>query len=159
VARVAGVAGLVAALFTAGFEGDRNKVYTDQVGNKTVCVGHAYTGPDGTPLQAGATYTDDVCSLLLGQDIVKAQYVVQSTVKVPLSDGELIGYTDFTFNLGGAAWRKSSMLKRVNVGDHKGACARLLEYTKGKIKGKLVPIPGLVKRRTADEKVCLRDLG
>jgi lysozyme len=68
-------------------------VYSDPAGNKTVCVGHAYTDPNGKPLKAGAAYSDDVCSYLLGQDIAKAQGDVKSLVKVPLSSGEQVAYT------------------------------------------------------------------
>jgi lysozyme len=103
---------VASALFTSGFEGVRNTVYSDPAGNKTVCVGHAYTGPDGKPLQAGQTLSDDVCSYLLGQDIAKAQASVNSLVKVPLSAGEQLAYTDFVFNLpalydpAGLEWRE-----------------------------------------------------
>jgi lysozyme len=153
--KVAG-AGLVAtALFISGFEGVSNKVYVDPVGIQTVCAGHAYTGPDGKPLKEGATYTDDVCSYLLGQDTLAANKAVLAAVKVPLSAGENLAYTDFTFNNGAGAFRKSSILRKLNKGDRKGACAALLLYVKGKVKGKLVTLPGLVTRRKAEQKACL----
>lgn len=139
------------ALFTSGFEGDSNKVYKDAAGNATVCVGHAYTGPDGKPLVAGATYSDDVCSYLLGQDIAAAQKAVKSLVEVPLSTGENLAYTDFEFNVGRGAFAKSTVLRNLNAGRRTQACDGLTAwvYSGGKV------LPGLVTRRAAEKKACL----
>jgi lysozyme len=153
--RLVGTVGLAAALFTAGFEGNSSKVYSDPGGVKTVCVGHAYTGPDGKPLRVGDAYSDDVCSYLLGKDIAEAQKALATRVKVPLSDGERLAYTDFIFNMGSGAFARSSILRKLNKGDRKGACAALLLYVKGTVKGKLVTLPGLVTRRKAESKACL----
>lgn len=153
-ARIA--AGAVAtAVFIAGFEGASNKVYIDPVGHKAVCVGHDSTGPDGTPLRLGQTYSDDVCSYLLGRDIAEAQKALETRVKVPLSDGEQLAYTDFIFNMGSGAFARSSILRVLNKGDHVGACKRIPRYNKGTVKGKLVVLAGLVKRRAAEMKACL----
>lgn len=154
-ARIAGGAAAV-AVFIAGFEGTSNRVYVDPVGVKTVCVGHASTGPDGKPLRLGDTYTDDVCGYLLGKDIAEAQKAVESTVKVPLSDGEKLAYTDFVFNMGRGAFARSSMLKKLNAGNHTGACRELPRWNKGTVKGKPVVLPGLVTRRAAEMKACLQ---
>jgi len=142
---------VAAALFTSGFEGFRNTVYRDPTGNATVCVGHAYTGPDGKPLKSGATYSDDVCSYLLGQDIAKAQKAVKSLVKVPLSAGENVAYTDFVFNAGSGNFARSTILRDLNVGRRQQACNGLTAwvYSGGK------KLSGLVARRKAEEKACL----
>ena len=153
--RALGAAGVATALFIAGFEGVSNPVYVDPVGRLAVCAGHDSTGPDGKPLRLGTSYTDEVCSYMLGQDVITAQKAVMRAVKVPLSDGEMLAYTDFVFNLGEGNFRKSTLLKKLNAGDHKGACTGLLEWNKGKIKGKYEVLPGLVKRRAAEVKACL----
>jgi lysozyme len=90
-----------------------------------VCVGHAYTGPDGKPLRAGETFSDDVCSYLLGQDVSKAQTAVKSLVKVPLSTGEDVAYTDFVFNAGSGNFARSTILRDLNKGQHTEACKGL----------------------------------
>jgi lysozyme len=158
---VAGSAAVAIALFTSGYEGIRNTVYKDPAGISTVCAGHAYTGPDGKPLKAGATYSDDVCSYLLGQDIATAQKAVKSLAKVPLTAGEDLAYTDFTFNVGQGNFARSTILRdlnsantadvRFNAGRHEQACKGLAAwvYSGGK------KLAGLVKRRAAEEKACL----
>ncbi|WP_414444628.1 lysozyme [Burkholderia sp. 22PA0106] len=146
---------MTAALFTSGFEGVKNTVYTDPAGKVTVCAGHAYTGPDGKPLKAGATYSDDVCSYLLGKDIASAQAAVERLAKVPLSAGEKLAYTDFVFNLGSGNFAGSTLLRKLNAGDHADACRELPKWNKGTVKGKQIVLPGLVKRRAAEERACL----
>lgn len=153
--RVAGAGAVAIALFTSGFEGFQNTTYTDPGGIKTVCVGHAYTGPDGKPLRAGARFSDDVCSYLLGQDIATAEKALHASVTVPLSDGEALAYTDFIFNAGAGAWRGSSMLREVNAGHHPEACKRLLAWDTAKVNGKQTVLPGLQKRRQAEYKACI----
>ncbi|KVF22796.1 lysozyme [Burkholderia cepacia] len=172
VARVAGATGLAAALFASQFEGNFNKVYSDPVGIATVCVGHARTGPDGKPLRLGQTFSDDVCSYLLGKDINEAEKAVQRVVKVPLSPGEQLAYTDFVFNAGAPALASSTLLKKLNRSDHAGACYELPKWVcvtvpqgHGDSSGKCLTkdrskkqLPGLVKRRAAEMKACLADL-
>ncbi|QIX17352.1 lysozyme [Burkholderia multivorans] len=169
VARVAGAATVAAALFAAQFEGYSNKVYSDPVGINTVCVGHARTGPDGKPLRAGQTYSDEVCSYLLGKDISEADKTVQRLFKVPLSEGERIAYTDFAFNAGAANLAASTLLKKANAGDRVGACRELPKWVcatvdkgKGDVSGTCATkdrskkqLPGLVKRRNAEMRSCL----
>ncbi|ONP26183.1 glycoside hydrolase family 24 [Burkholderia cenocepacia] len=173
VARVAGAAAVAAALFTAQFEGHSNKVYLDPVGIPTVCDGHARTDPHGKPLRLGQTYSDEVCSYLLGKDISEADKAVQRLVKVPLSEGERIAYTDFAFNAGAANLAASTLPKKVNAGDRVGACHELPRWTcatvekgKGDATGTCATrdrskkqLPGLVKRRAAGMKLCLTNPG
>jgi lysozyme len=154
VARIAGAAAVATALFTAGWEGNSPKVYTDPVGIKTVCVGHAYTGPEGQPLRAGEVYSDDVCSYLLGQDILTAQKAVAARVRVPLSAGETLAYTDFVFNVGAGSFGSSTLLRLLNAGKHGEACRELLKW----VYGGGQKLPGLVKRRQAEYTSCLSDL-
>lgn len=155
VARLAGAVGLATALFIVPFEGNSNKVYVDPVGHNAVCVGHDSTGPDGKPLKLGENYTDEVCSYLLGQDVAAAQKAVTGLVRVPLSEGETIAYSDFVFNLGRGAFAGSTLLRKLNAGDHTGACKELPRWNKGTVNGKSVVLPGLVTRRAAELKVCL----
>jgi lysozyme len=155
IASIAGAALVSTAVFTASFEGQVNTVYTDPVAHKAVCVGHDSYAPDGTPLKAGVTYTDDVCSYLLGQDIKTADAAVTRLVTVPLSDGERTAYVDFVFNVGSGAFSGSTARAKLNAGDRKGACAALKLWDKGKVRGKLVTLPGLTKRRQAEYLACM----
>lgn len=156
VARIAGAAAVATALFTASFEGNSNKVYVDPVGHLAVCVGHDTYAPDGSKLVRAQYYSDAVCSYLLGQDIKTAENTVDTKTHVPISAGERLAYTDFVFNVGAGAFEKSTALRKLNAGDHAGACKELLRWTQGVVGGKSVTLPGLVKRRNAEYAACIQ---
>ncbi|MGH1510374.1 lysozyme [Ralstonia solanacearum] len=155
VASIAGAAAVSIALFTASYEGERNKVYVDPVGHHAVCSGRDSYGPDGTPLKLGQTFTDDQCSVMLGKDVKTAGQALDRLVLVSLSPGERLAYTDFIFNLGAGAFEGSTLRRKLNAGNRPGACAELLRWDKGKVGGKLVTLPGLTKRRKAEYQQCL----
>jgi len=155
VRRIAGATAAVLAIFTTGFEGYSNKVYRDTGGIKTVCVGHAYTDANGAPLRLGQVYSDEQCSVLLGQDLKQAESQLLAATPVSLSEGERRAYTDFVFNMGIGTFRASSMRRLLIAGDHPGACRRLLLYDKGRVQGKLVSLGGLARRRQWEMEQCL----
>jgi lysozyme len=71
--------------------------------------------------------------------------------KVPISQNEYDAYTLFAYNVGTAAFCGSSLLKKLNQGDHVGACDGLLawDYAGGK------RVLGLTRRRQFERSVCL----
>lgn len=154
IAGIAGVSAVAIATFTANFEGLANKVYRDPVAHLAVCVGHDSYAPDGSPLKLGEAYTDDQCSSMLGWDLKTAEDAVDKLVRVPLNEGEKLAYTDFTFNVGVSAFSKSTALRKLNAGDRPGACAELLRWNKGTVKGKAVVLAGLDRRRKAENLAC-----
>jgi lysozyme len=76
---------------------------------------------------------------------------IEPSIKVKVSDNEKIAYTSFAYNVGSAAFRKSSMVRKLNAGDHKGACNALLAYDMASGKH----IKGLKRRRIAERNICL----
>lgn len=112
----------------------------------TICWGH--TGPEVYP---GLTVTREQCQVWLQQDLKKAQDVVTRTVKVPLRSGEMDAYVSFVFNVGGGNWRASTLLRKLNAGDHFGACNELPRW----IYANKREMNGLKKRRYDEQKLCL----
>jgi hypothetical protein len=74
---------------------------------------------------------------------------------VKVSDNEKIAYTSFAYNVGSGAFKKSTMLRRLNAGDHKGACDALLAYDHASGK----QVRGLTRRRQAERQICLTPSG
>lgn len=128
-------------------EGTVLHTYRDPVGIVTACMGH--TGPD---VHMGETFRPDECANLLAGDLVSKAQAVKACVHVPLSDGELAAYTDFAFNEGQGTFCRSSIVTKLNAGDHAGACAVLPQYVYG---GGNV-LPGLVHRRAVELRLCLQ---
>lgn len=144
--------GMSVAVILAGsgtvsyFEGKVNHTYVDPVGILTSCYGH--TGPE---LKKGQTFSDTECLVQLAEDLVEHDEGMMKVVMVPLSDKERAAYLSFTYNVGVNAFSKSTLLKKLNLGDRLGACKELLKWNKagGKILG------GLVKRRQAEYELCI----
>lgn len=115
----------------------------------TICWGH--TGPE---VYRGLTVTIDQCKVWLQQDLKKAQGIITSSVRVPLRQGEMDAYASFVFNVGGGNWRSSTLLRKLNAGDHFGACNELPRW----VYANRMEMRGLKKRRTEEQAVCIKGL-
>lgn len=148
-AGAASAAVLAVSPMTAGFEGWRNNVYTDQVGVKTVCAGH--TNRIGTETITKRYYSDEECARLLVKDLNKSNEQLRAALPgVTLSKGEEAIYTDFVFNLGIGAFNAGSIRPMLLRGERTAACHKVLEY---KYAGGVVS-RGLQLRREAENRVC-----
>lgn len=135
-----------AIALVAPWEGKRNNAYLDIVDVPTICYGH--TGDD---VKLGQTLSDAQCSKLLGEDLQEANDAVNRCVKVPLKDNQRAAFVSFTYNLGGGAFCKSSLLAKINAGRIDEACRDMGKwvYAGGQ------RVQGLVNRRAAETNVCL----
>lgn len=131
-------------------EGDKLEAYWDTGHVATVCVGHT------SSVEWGKLYTEAECKDILKVDVERALAAVDRNTKVELSEGEWVAYGSFVYNLGEPKFKSSTLLKKLNRGDHVGACNELPRWDKGMYKGKLQPIPGLTKRRAAEREICLK---
>lgn len=140
------VALALAVPIIAYFEGLVQKPYRDPVGILTVCYGH--TGKDIEQ----RTYSKDECAQMLARDAAKHAEALKC-IKTPLKDYEQAAFISFAYNIGGAKFCSSTLVKKANAGDMAGACAELSRWTKGGGK----TLPGLVKRRSAERAMCEGD--
>lgn len=155
------VAALIAALaiavpFTASNEGRPPAVYLD--GGKVPTGGYGHTGTD-VP-KVGTVVPDTQATNWLAEDLLKhglgmaSPGCVKPEVIVALPQSTLASLQDFTFNIGVGAFCKSALVKKLNAGDTRGACAQMSVwvYDNGKV------VPGLVSRRERSRKLCEKDL-
>jgi len=127
------------------FEGVVLRGYKDPIGIVTACAGHTKTAVLGRP------YSPEECSALLDIDLVEhADGVLACTPGLKGQTYRLAAATSFAFNVGVAAYCKSSMARKFNVGDYAGACAEFSRwvYAGGR------QLPGLVKRRETERAMC-----
>lgn len=130
------------------FEGTVFSTYRDPVGIITACTGH--TGPE---LKMGKTYTREQCEEMLYKDLAKHADAL-SCVRTPLTDGQRAAFLSFAFNVGNDAFCLSTLVRKANAGDINGACAELSRWTYASGK----ELPGLVRRRAAERKLCEQGL-
>lgn len=140
--------GLTAALASTGalvynFEGEERVPYKDIVQVPTVCVGST------TNVIMSKIYTEAECTASFAKDLQAAESgVLRCTPNLP--EGPRIAFTSFAFNVGTNAYCNSTLAKKALSGDFRGACAQLPRWVYA---GKVV-VPGLVKRRLAEQAVC-----
>lgn len=125
------------------FEGLRLKSYLCPAGVWT--VGYGATGPDIHP---GQVVTPEWAENRLERDLMRFLPEVLRACPVLASEtpGRLAAILDFTFNLGGARLRSSTLRIRVNARDWAGVAVELRKWVRG---GGRV-LPGLVLRRVAE---------
>lgn len=149
---VAGAGALaIATVFLGGkdgVEGRKYEAYRDVAGVWTVCDGH--TGRD---IVRGKKYTDRECDNLLWKDLQPAKKTVDSMVKAPLNEYQRAALYSFVFNVGSDAFSKSTLLRKLNRGDHAGACEEMRRWVyAGKQKW-----AGLINRREMERSLCIGD--
>jgi len=147
-ARVAAAVAVAAGLI-GSFEGTRTEAYRDPVGIPTICTGHT----DGVVM--GQVRSLNECRAMLREDVETAMASVLVLTRVPLNQNELAAYTSFVYNVGHGNFASSTLRKKLNAGDREGACEELKRwvYAKGQ------KLPGLVKRRAAEYRLCVTPAG
>ncbi|TCS70757.1 lysozyme [Sulfuritortus calidifontis] len=146
-------ASAIAVAMIAGFEGYRQRAYDDGVGVQTVGFGSTRR-EDGSPVQRGDTITPGRAVILLARDADRiAQELAACLGPVPLYKYEWDAYVSWAYNVGSAAACRSTLVKKLHETppDYAGACRELLKWTRagGRV------LPGLVKRREAEYKMCM----
>ena len=121
--------------------------YKDAVGVLTIGYGHAILPGETFALP----FTEQDAEELLARDLKRFVEAVNTFVKVSLSQHELDALVSFAFNVGVGAFRKSTLLKKLNAGDHTGAAPEFNKWIYGD--GRI--LPGLVSRRRAERRIFL----
>ena len=134
----------IASLLVAKHEGLETTAYRDPIGIPTICYGHTSTG------HIGQTKTIVECQELLSSDLLVAISDVESRVRAPLTVERRAALVSFVFNVGGTKFGSSTLLRKLNAGDARGACAELSRwvYAGG------VKLKGLVARRAEERALC-----
>jgi lysozyme len=109
-------------------EGLRNKAYKDSKGLLTIGVGHLIKADEKHLLTA--TLTDEQVEELLQSDLRWCQDAVDNHVKVPLTQNQYDALYSLCFNIGETNFRKSTVLRKVNENDLKGAADAILMWNK-----------------------------
>jgi len=128
-------------------EGFRNKAYKDSKGLLTIGVGHLIKSSEKDLVNA--TLTDEQVKELLKSDLRWCSQAVESTVKVPLTQAQFDALYSLCFNIGETNFRNSTVVKKINAGDMKGAADAILMWNKPAV---------LVNRRKRERALFLTDL-
>ncbi|MGP5281409.1 lysozyme [Pseudomonas helleri] len=143
VGALTGVLGMTGAL-VSWFEGRSLVAYLDPVGIPTLCEGVT------KGVKLGDRATHEQCDELLQRELRIALTAVDRQVRVPLPDTRRAALGSFVYNVGESQFASSTLLRLLNAGDARGACAQLSRwiYAGGK------QLAGLVNRRVAERELC-----
>ena len=106
----------------------------------TIGYGHTKTARKGMKI------TEEQALQLLDKDVEWAEEAVRDLVKVNLNQNQFNALVSFVFNIGATNFRKSTLLRKLNAGDYKGAA---VEFPKWKYQKRKV-LQGLVRRRAEE---------
>jgi lysozyme len=151
VSKSAAVAAVLVSLVSSE-EGLRNYAYRDPVGIPTICFGET------KGVRIGDYKTTDQCKSLLVSELSVYSAGVDRCLKAQTSDKTYAAFVSFTYNVGIGAFCGSSLLKKANAGDLRGACDGLLAWDKAKKLGVTITLPGLTRRRQDERALCLEGL-
>ncbi len=136
----------------AAWEGLRSRAYRDAAGKLTIGVGHLLTKSElslgriwikGALVPSAAGLTDRQALDLLGQDLEGAENAVNEGVEVELRQPQFDALVSFCFNVGAAAFKNSTLLRRLNQGGYEEVPGQLRRWVH--CNGAVAP--GLVNRR------------
>lgn len=132
-------------------EGLRQIAYRDPVNVPTICFGST------KGVKMGDTATFEQCRDLLTEEMMLAVVQVDRCVPdapVPV----LAAFADAAYNMGptiACDKKKSTAARLLADKSWTAACLQLRRWDKASVAGVLVPLPGLTKRRKAEEELCL----
>ena len=124
------------------WEGFKDKAYLCSANVWTVGFGTT-RWLNGEKVKQGDTITRKLAEQLLLIDVHRFSSQVLRLVQVPLTQSQFDALVSFTYNLGGGALERSTLLKKLNAGDYKGAAKQFDRWVNAG--GKRVQ--GLVNRR------------
>lgn len=130
----------------AAYEGLALATYPDVGGVPTICYGETRN------VREGETRTKAECDAMLSARLVEFNDGVNSCVHVDLPDSRRAATVSLAYNIGVAAFCKSTAVRKLNAGDVTGGCNAFLMWNK--VKG--VTWPGLTKRRMKERDMCLQ---
>lgn len=127
-------------------EGEVLTAYQDQVGVWTIGVGHTASAGLPAPVK-GMKITKEESDEILSRDLALFEKVVNDVVKVSLNQNQFDALVSLTLNIGGGAFSKSTLVRKLNAGDYQGAAEQFLVWNKagGKVN------KGLVNRRAKEK--------
>ena len=139
------------------WEGFRAKPYICPAGVPTIGYGTTRY-PNGRRVTMNdAVITEQKAEEYLMKDVVRFEQAVRARLTVVLNENRFSAMVSLCYNIGSAAFGRSTLLKVVNAapGAH-GIRDEFMRWTKATVNGKKVDLPGLVRRRRDEADLYFR---
>ncbi len=137
------------------FEGFKDYAYIDTDG--TPVIGYGLSRINGVPVRIGDRITPSEADSALDAHLREIQQELAKVVKVELTEQQLSALASISFNVGVGAIKNSTLLRKINAQDYAGAANEFLRWDKANMRGRLVQLPGLSRRRAAERSLFLQN--
>ncbi|WP_083982590.1 lysozyme [Devosia soli] len=116
-------------------------------GIPTVCFGET------RGVKLGDSYTVDQCQVMLGDALIEFEAGMRKCLAAPdaVPDKPYVAFLSLSYNIGTGAFCGSTVARRANAGDFRGACNAIPMWNRAG--GQVVP--GLINRRADEQRLCL----
>lgn len=133
------------------FETCKLEAYLCPAGIPTIGWGHVGLTTN-MPVKFGEKITQAWADKLLSNDLNDFCKAVSEAVTVPLTENQFSALVCLCYNIGAGAFKKSTLVKKLNKGDSVGASQEFLRWNKagGKV------LKGLTTRREAEKALFLK---
>ncbi len=108
--------------------------------------------------EPGDAVNENDAAELLTSDLAPFENLVNTLVTQPLTQTQFDALVSFAFSVGAEAFGRSQVLRRVNASDYVSAACAMDAWRKSEVSGELVIIDALVRRRTTEKALFLKEL-
>ncbi|MEG0341988.1 MAG: lysozyme [Acinetobacter sp.] len=133
------------------FEGKRLVAYDDGVGVWTIGFGTTIY-PNGIKVKKGDVCTEAQAKAYMAHDLKKFELTVNNAVTVPLNQNQFDALVSLAYNIGTNAFKNSTLVKKLNAGDYRGAATQFDAWINAGGKR----MQGLVNRRAKEKALFLK---
>ena len=130
------------------FEGFAPEPYLCPAGKLTVGYGHIVKQNEKKSYES-RVLTEKECTVLLKRDILRYEKAVDKYITVMITQNQFDALVSFTYNLGTGALKRSTLRRKLNLGEFAGIPNEIQRWNK--CNGK--PLAGLTRRREAEAKL------
>ena len=135
------------------YEGFRSYAYIDTSGLPV--IGYGQTKINGQTVRMGQYVTKAQADAALEKELYHIQNLVLAHVRVELTPHQLGALTSLVYNAGTRVIKRSTLSRKLNAGDYAGAAREFTRWNKANQGGRLVAMPGLTRRRVAEQNMFL----
>ena len=118
-------------------------------------IGYGHTSDAHMKVHKGLTITEEQAEAALVHDAQEAADAIKRLVAVPLNENQMGALVSFVFNVGIGAFKKSTLLRKLNFGDYAAVPGELMRWNKND--GKVMA--GLTNRRASEGKLWSTPVG
>lgn len=137
------------------FEGFESQAYVDTDG--TPVIGYGLSKIGSKKVKMGDRISPKEADTALNAHLQEIYRELEQTIEVQLSDRQLGALASISFNVGVNAIKNSTLVEKINTGDFAGAANEFLRWDKANMRGQLVRLPGLTRRRQAERQLFLQN--